>query len=174
MPKMKNLMKYCITLLVCATLLGVNHPMTAFAALEPANGSYKIKCVGTGQYIAVSNGTVIMSPTGTTFYIEDTEPSASVTWFSITYGDKALSFSSKDASASLPYLIPGSINYGATNYTQYTYQRFKFGKTASGYNIHSIAFGNNTDKRVLTVENGTLCLRMANGSLNQVFTVEKQ
>lgn len=92
MPRMKNLMKYCITLLVCATLLGVNHPMTVFAALEPDNGSYKIKCVGTGQYIAVSNGTVIMSPTGTTFYVQNTEASASVTWFSITYGDISFIF----------------------------------------------------------------------------------
>lgn len=172
MPKMKSLLKYCIALLVCTTLLGVNHPTTVFAALEPNNGSYKIKCVGTGQYLTVSNGAIVMSTAGTTFYVQDTEPSPSVSWFSITYGDKALSFSNKDGNAALPYLISGSVDYGATNYTQYTYQRFKFGKTASGYNIHSIAFGNNTDKRVLTVENGTLCLRKANGSLNQVFTLE--
>lgn len=174
MFKLKNLMKYCITLLVCITLVGVSHPRIAFAALEPSNGSYKIKCVGTGQYLYVKDGGIILNTTGTTFKIEDTEPSASVKWFSISYGDKALSFSNKDANAALPYLISGSVNYGQSNYTQYTQQRFKFGSTASGYNIHSIAYGNNTDKRVLTVENSTLCLRKANGSRNQIFTLEMQ
>lgn len=53
-------------------------------------------------------------------------------------------------------------------------QRFTFGKIRSGYNIRAVAFGNNTDNRVLTVENGNLCLRRANGSSNQIFTVEWQ
>lgn len=175
MIKTRNLMKYCITLLLCVTLLGVSCPMTAFAAGEPSNGSYKIKCVGTGQYLSVFDGGIILnSSTGTTFKIEDTESSPSVAWFAISNGDKALSFDNKDASASLPFLIPGSVDYGQSNYSQYCQQRFKFGLTRSGYNIRSIAFGNNTDNRVLTVENGTLCLRKANGSLNQVFVLEQQ
>lgn len=174
MFKTKKLIKCCITLFVCAVLFGVNHPMTAFAAYEPDNGSYLIKCNGNGLYLYVNNGEITFNNTGTVFKIEDTEPSPSVKWFSIVYENKALSFDNKDGNAGLPYLISGSVNYGQSNYTQYTYQRFKFGKTASGYNIHSIAFGNNTDKRVLTVENNTLCLRKANGSSYQIFTLEKK
>lgn len=175
MIKTRNLMKYCITLLLCVTLLAISCPMTALAAGEPSNGSYKIKCVGTGQYLSVVDGGIVLnSSTGTTFKIEDTEPSPSVAWFAISNGDRAITFDSKDGSAFLPYLIPGSVDYGQSNYFQYTIQRFKFGQTKSGYNIHSVAFGDNTDKRVITVENGTLCLRKANGSLNQVFVLEKQ
>lgn len=174
MFKMKKLMKSCIILLLCVALSGVSHPTTVFAAGEPSNGSYKIKCVGTGQYLSVIDGQVTFDGTGTVFKIEDTEPSPSVKWFSISYGDRALSFPDKDANALLPYLIAGSYDYGDSEYYQYVRQRFQFGKTASGYNIHSIAFGNNTDKRVLTVENNTLCLRKANGSKNQIFILESQ
>lgn len=174
MFKTKKLMKSCITLLVCAVLLGASYPATVFSAGEPSNGSYKIKCVGTGNYLTVSDGQIFLSGTGTVFNVEDTEPSPSVLWFSITYGDRALSFAGKDDNAALPFLIPGSQNYGDPNYYQYTCQRFKFGQTASGYNIHSVAFGNNTDRRVVTVENGVLCLRRANGSRNQIFTLERQ
>lgn len=66
--------------------------MTAFAALEPDNGSYKIKYAGTEQYLTVSDGTIVISTYGTTFYVQDTEPSPSVTWFSITYGDISFIF----------------------------------------------------------------------------------
>ena len=160
--------------LVCAVLLGVGYPANVFAAGEPSNGSYKIKCVGTGNYLTASGEEIFLGGGGTVFNVQDTEPSPTVMWFSITYGDQALCFSGKDANASLVNLIPGSKNYGDPNYYQYTCQRFKFGKTASGYNIHSVAFGNNTDRRVLTVENGNLCLRKANGSRNQIFTIERQ
>lgn len=174
MFKLKNKIKSCVSLLIVTFLLCVSYPLTTFAAGEPGDGSYKIKCVGTGDYLGISNGQVIVGSNNTVFNIEDTEPSPSVKWFSITSDNNALSFSDKDSNASLVSLIPGSLNYGDPNYNLYTRQRFTFGKTASGYNIFPIAFGNNTDNRVLTVENGNLCLRRANGSRNQIFTLEWQ
>ncbi|MGC5816156.1 RICIN domain-containing protein [Clostridium perfringens] len=171
---MKNLIKSCITLLLCVLLSCISYPLTTFAAGEPSDGFYKIKCVGTGEYLTVNNEKITLGSTGTIFDIKDTEPSPSIKWFSITSGNRALSFSNKDSNASLESLIPGSLNYGDPNYYLYTCQRFTFGKTASGYNIRSIAFGNNSDNRVLTVENGSLCLRRANGSKNQIFILEWQ
>lgn len=175
MVKMKNLMKYCITMLLCVTLLGISYPMTAFAAGEPSNGSYKIKCVGTGQYLSVVDGEVVLdSSNGTVFKIEDTEPSPSVIWFAISHQDRALSFDDTNGNSFLPFLISGSVDYGEFNYDAYMMQRFEFGKTRSGYNIYCIAFLDNGDKMVMTAENGKVCMKKGNGSLNQVFVLEQQ
>lgn len=174
MFKIRSIIKPRILVLICTFLLCLSYSPTIFAAGEPGNGLYKIKSVSTGKYLTLINGEVSLSQTGTIFKVEDTEPSPSVKWFSITYEDKALSFTNKDATASFVDLIPGSLNYGQPNYHEYTCQRFNFGKTRSGYNIKSVAFGNNTDNRLLTIENGTLCLRKASGSKDQIFILEWQ
>lgn len=174
MIKMKNSMKYCITMLLCITLLGIGCQMTALAAGEPGNGTYKIKCVGTGQYISFVNGSVVLDYNGTVFNVEDTEPSPSVKWFAISNKDRALSLDDTNGNAIMPFLIPGSVDYGKFNYSAYTLQRFKFGKINSGYNIYCVAYLDKGKKMVLTVDNGKLCIKEANGSLNQVFVLEQQ
>ncbi len=174
MFKMKDIIKHKFLCLIATLLVCLSFPFNVFAAGEPSNGNYKIKSVSTGQYLTIKDGQVSLSPNGTVFKVEDTEPSSAAKWYSITYGDKALAFWDKNAKASLTNLIPGSLNNGNPNYYAYTCQRFTFGKVRSGYNIRPIAFGNNTDNRLLTVENGNLYLRKANGSKSQVFTVEWQ
>lgn len=124
----KKITKNFILFLMAAFMFCLSYPLNAFSTGEPGNGNYKIKSVGTGQYVTISNGQITLSPNGTVFKVEDTEPSPSIKWFSITNGNKALSFSNRDANASLVDLIPGSLNYGHPNYYAYTYSKIYFWK----------------------------------------------
>lgn len=175
MLKIKNFSKSRIALVVFSLILCMIYPLSTFAAGEPSNGYYKIKNVGTGQYVTISNGKLGIGPdNNTVFKIEDTEKSPNIKWFSITSGDNAISFSHEDAEASLTTLIPGEIDRYDPIYKQYTRQRFTFGKSRSGYIIQPIAFGNNTQNRVLTIKDGVLRLIKANGSRTQLFVLERQ